>query len=80
MSDTETIDILHGFLSEAELLAKLGRGRRTLYRMQREGLPFVDLHGVRFYPADKVRIFIIERIEQRVTTQPKARTPASDTE
>ena len=62
MSETE---LLEGFLSEEQLMRALHLSRRSIYRMEAEGIPHVRLHGQKFYPTKAFNRWLQERVRQR---------------
>jgi hypothetical protein len=65
--------LLDGLLTEADLEAETGWTYRTRLRREAEGLPVIKLGATKFYPADKVRDWILSRVREHAPARGRGR-------
>jgi hypothetical protein len=65
--------LLDGLLTETDLEAETGWTYRTRLRREAEGLPVVKLGATKFYPADKVRDWILSRVREQTPARGRGR-------
>ena len=61
--------LLDGLLTREQLEAETGWRWRTILRNEADGLPVIVIRGMKLYPIDKVRAWILSRVRERKPPQ-----------
>lgn len=66
----ESSPLLAGFLSEEEMKRQFNDcSNRTLRRYEDAGLPVIVIRGLRLYPIDKARAWLLSHLRKREAPQ-----------